>query len=165
MAEIEMSLSALAAEGHELQLPSFTNDDAWDLGCSLVAAARSAGAPVAIDIARNGHQLFHAALPGAAPDNDAWIRRKARVVHRFGHSSLYMRQLCAAEGTTLAEKFGLDPRRSAAHGGAVPLVVRSVGPVGVVVVSGLPQLDDHRMVVAALRTHLGDLRDGPPGSS
>jgi len=26
--------------------------------------------------------------------------------------------------------------------------------VGVVVVSGLPQLDDHRLVVAALRAHL-----------
>jgi uncharacterized protein (UPF0303 family) len=106
---------------------------------------------VAIDIRRNGHQLFHAALPGATPDNDAWIQRKSRVVQRFGHSSLYMRQLCAAEGTTVEEKFGLDPREFAAHGGAFPILVRRVGPVGVVVVSGLPQVDDHRMVVAALR--------------
>jgi uncharacterized protein (UPF0303 family) len=28
-----------------------------------------------------------------------------------------------------------------------------VGPVGAVVVSGLPQVADHRMVVAALRAH------------
>jgi uncharacterized protein (UPF0303 family) len=33
--------------------------------------------------------------------------------------------------------------------------VRGVGPVGVVVVSGLPQLEDHRLVTAAIREHLG----------
>ncbi|TFV71903.1 heme-degrading domain-containing protein [Blastococcus sp. CT_GayMR19] len=163
--DIDVPLTQLAAEEEELQFASFTNDDAWGLGCALVAAARRDRAPVAIDISRNGHQLFHAALPGAAPDNDSWIERKARVVHRFGHSSLYMRQLCAAEGTTLAEKFELDPQRYAAHGGAVPVVVRSVGPVGVVVVSGLPQLDDHRMVVAALRALLGAQREGAAGGS
>src|SRR3712207_8022567 len=46
--------------------------------------------------------------------------------------------------TTFEEEFGLDPQRYAAHGGAVPVAVRSVGPVGVVVVSGLPQVEDHR---------------------
>jgi uncharacterized protein (UPF0303 family) len=120
-----------------------------------VATARAAGAPVAIDITRHGHQLFHAALPGSSPDNDRWIERKARVVDRFGHSSLYMRTLCAGDGSTLEEKFLLDGRVYAAHGGAFPLLVRGVGPIGTVVVSGLPQVEDHRMVVAAVREHLG----------
>jgi uncharacterized protein (UPF0303 family) len=151
MADVDVPLTDLAAEEEELQFTSFTNDDAWELGSALVEAARRDAAPVAIDISRNGHQLFHAALPGATPDNDAWIQRKSRVVQRFGHSSLYMRRLCAAEGTTVEEKFGLDPREFAAHGGAFPILVRRVGPVGVVVVSGLPQVEDHRMVVAALR--------------
>jgi uncharacterized protein (UPF0303 family) len=158
MADVDIPLTDLAAEEEELQFTSFTNDDAWTLGSALVAAARRDQAPVAVDISRNGHQLFHAALAGATPDNDSWLRRKARVVERFGHSSLYMRLLCAAEGTTVEEKFGLDPRRYAAHGGAVPIVVRSVGPVGVVAVSGLPQADDHRMVVAALRALLAAQR-------
>jgi uncharacterized protein (UPF0303 family) len=148
------SLDQLAAEEAELQHPGFTEDDAWALGSALVAAARTAGAPVAVDVTRHGHQLFHAALPGSSPDNDRWIERKARVVDRFGHSSLYVRVLCEQEGTTLEEKFLLDPREYAAHGGAFPLLVRGVGPVGTVVVSGLPQLEDHRMVVAALREHL-----------
>ena len=148
------SLTELLAEEHELQFSSFTNDDAWALGCDLVEAATERGAPVAIDIVRNGHQLFHAALSGATPDNDAWIRRKVRVVQRFGHSSLAVRQASIERGATFEEEFGLDPRRYAAHGGAFPVLVRSVGPVGVVTVSGLPQIDDHRMVVAALRTHL-----------
>jgi uncharacterized protein (UPF0303 family) len=150
----EPSLEELAAEEAELQLPGFTEDDAWALGSALVATARAVGAPVAVDVTRHGHQLFHAALPGSSPDNDRWIERKARVVDRFGHSSLYVRLLCEREGMTLEEKFLLDPREYAAHGGAFPLLVRGVGPVGTVVVSGLPQLEDHRMVVAALREHL-----------
>lgn len=148
------SVAALAAEEEELQFSSFTNDDAWELGTALAESARRHGAPVAIDISRNRHQLFHLALQGATPDNGAWIRRKARVVDRFGHSTLYMRQASRERGTTFEEEFGLDPLRYAAHGGGFPIVVRSVGPVGVVVVSGLPQLEDHRMVVAALRAHL-----------
>jgi uncharacterized protein (UPF0303 family) len=159
MADVQIPLSDLAAEEEELQFTSFTNDDAWTLGTALVAAARRESAPVAIDITRNGHQLFRAALTGTAPDNDSWIRRKAAVVQRFGHSSLYMRTLCAVDGTTAEERFGLDPQRYAAHGGAFPILVRSVGPVGVVVVSGLPQVADHRMVVTALRALLDAQRE------
>ncbi len=155
MADSSPSLAELAAEEEELQFGSFTNDDAWDLGAALVAAARRDGAPVAVDVSRHGHQLFHASLPGTSPDNDSWIQRKTRVVQRFGHSSLYVRQASIERGTTFEAEFGLDPARYAAHGGAFPVVVRSVGPVGAVVVSGLPQLEDHRMVVAAIRAHLG----------
>src|SRR3954471_12125670 len=148
------SVAELAAEEQELQFRCFTNDDAWELGCALAAAARERGAPVVVDVTRNGHQLFRAALPGSTPDNDTWIARKQRVVHRFGHSSLYVRQASIERGTTFEAELALDPAQYAAHGGAVPVLVRSVGPVGVVAVSGLPQLEDHRMVVAAIRAHL-----------
>jgi uncharacterized protein (UPF0303 family) len=154
MADSSPSLAELAAEEAELQFAGFTNDDAWDLGSALVAAARRDGAPVAVDVSRHGHQLFHASLPGTSPDNDSWIQRKTRVVQRFGHSSLYVRQASIERGTTFEAEFGLDPALYAAHGGAFPVVVRSVGPVGAVVVSGLPQLEDHRRVVAAIRAHL-----------
>ncbi|SES81537.1 heme-degrading domain-containing protein [Geodermatophilus poikilotrophus] len=155
MADSFPSLAELAAEEEQLRFDGFTNDDAWDLGSAIVAVARRDGAPVAVDVSRHGHQLFHAALPWTSPDNDSWIQRKARVVHRFGHSSLFVRQASIERGTTFEEQFGLDPQLYAAHGGAFPVVVRSVGPVGAVVVSGLPQLEDHRMVVAAIRAHLG----------
>ncbi len=152
------SLAELTAEEDELQLSRFTNDDAWALGSALVARARRERLPVAIEVSRHSHQLFHAALPGATPDNDSWIARKAAVVHRFGHSSLYVGQRSREAGTTFEEEFGLDPRGFAAHGGAFPLIVRDVGSIGVVVVSGLPQVEDHRMVVAALRDLLAAQR-------
>jgi len=148
------SLAELAAHEDELRFTRFDNDAAWELGTALVARAREQQLPVAVDIARNGHQLFHAALPGTSPDNDAWIRRKAAVVDRFGHSSLYVGQRSREAGTTFEAQFGLDPEWYAAHGGAFPILVRDVGPVGVVVVSGLPQVADHQLVVDVLREHL-----------
>jgi uncharacterized protein (UPF0303 family) len=154
MADPAPSLAELAAEEDELQFTGFTNEDAWQLGSALVEVGVRQAAPIAIDISRNGQQLFHAALHGTTPDNDSWIQRKSRVVNRFGHSSLYVRQASIERGTTFEAEFGLDPEQYAAHGGGFPILVRDVGPVGVVVVSGLPQLDDHRMVVAAIRARL-----------
>jgi uncharacterized protein (UPF0303 family) len=109
---------------------------------------------VAIDVTRNGQQLFHAALPGATADDHDWIQRKVRVVLRCGHSSLAVGQLWRERGTTFEDVTGVDRRLYAAAGGCVPVVVRSVGPVGTVAVSGLPQLDDHRLVVSTIRAFL-----------
>ena len=149
-----LTLTELAAQEAELQLVRFDNDDAWRLGVALVEEARHRQLGVVVDISRSGQQLFHAALPGTSADNDAWVVRKSRVVMRFGHSSLYMGQSCRDSGTTLAEKFGLPFEEYAAHGGAFPLIVRDVGLVGVVTVSGLPQVQDHRLVVTVLRNLL-----------
>ena len=152
-------LDALQREEDELQLDAFDNDVAWTLGCALVEAGRLASAPITVDITRNGQQLFHAALPGTAPDNDEWARRKARVVQRFGHSSLLVGARCRAQGRTFEEKYRLDPDTYAAHGGAFPIIVRGTGVVGAVVVFGLPQREDHALVVETLRRVLAD-RDG-----
>ena len=145
------TLAQLTAEEDELQLARFTNDDAWALGSALVARGQAERLPIAIEVSRHSHTLFSAALTGATPDNADWIARKARTVHRFGNSSLYVGQRFREMGTTFEQQSGLDPARYAAHGGGFPLLVRDVGPVGVVVVSGLPQVEDHRMVVTALR--------------
>jgi uncharacterized protein (UPF0303 family) len=142
----------LLAQESELQFERFDNDTALALGEALVAAARDEGLAVTVDIRRGEQQLFHAALAGTAADNDAWIERKNRVVRRFGHSSFYVGTLL--EGTTMEEKFLLDGALFAAHGGAFPVNVRHVGMVGTVTVSGLPQAEDHRLVVSVLRRFL-----------
>ncbi|MGY0024272.1 heme-degrading domain-containing protein [Streptomyces sp. cg35] len=140
----------LEEQERRLVLDSFTYDDAWRLGSLLVELARERRAPVAIDITRGGQQLFHAALPGSTPDNDAWIARKRRVVERYQASSYLVGSRFRAKGTTFEDSSRLDPDTYAAHGGAFPLSVRGAGVVGVVVVSGLPQIEDHALVVEAL---------------
>jgi uncharacterized protein (UPF0303 family) len=148
-------LVALLAEEDELQFTSFTNEDAWAIGSRLVEIGRAGGLPIVADVRRGDHQLFHASLAGTTADNDAWVDRKVRVVRRFEHSSFYMGRSCAAAGTTLGERFLVDPREFGAHGGAFPVFVRGAGLAGVVTVSGLAQEEDHRLVVRVLREHLG----------
>jgi uncharacterized protein (UPF0303 family) len=152
--EGERLLAALLAEEEELQFDRFDNDAAWELGGRLVAAARAGGHGVTVDIRCGDQQLFHAALPGTSADNDAWIERKNRVVRRFGHSSFYIGRLHERAGTSFADRELVDPEQFAAHGGAFPLIVRDVGVIGTITVSGLPQEDDHRLVVAVLREFL-----------
>jgi uncharacterized protein (UPF0303 family) len=152
-----MTPEDLLAEERELQFDAFDADTAWALGEAVRAVARGRGAPVAIDITLGDQQVFHSALPGSSADNDAWVARKARVVRRFGHSSLYLGEV---HGDEFAERFLLDPREFAAHGGCFPILVRSVGMVGTVTVSGLPSEEDHRLVTEVLRDFLGRRRSG-----
>ncbi|MGW0966721.1 heme-degrading domain-containing protein [Streptomyces sp. NPDC002516] len=153
-APVAPEIAELKEQERRLTLPRFTHDDAWALGTLLVELARERGAPVAIDIRRGGQQLFHAALPGSTPDNDAWIDRKRRVVERYGCSSLLVGSRFRAKGTTFEDSSRLDPDTYAAHGGAFPITVTDTGVIGTVVVSGLPQVEDHKMVVEALEKFL-----------
>ncbi|MGW0629945.1 heme-degrading domain-containing protein [Streptomyces sp. NPDC002758] len=152
--EITPSIEELEAQERRLVFRQFTYDDAWAIGSLLVELARERQAPVAIDIHRAGQQLFHAALPGSTPDNDAWIARKRRVVERYGSASYLVGARFRAKGTTFEESSRLDPDVYAAHGGSFPVTVENVGVIGSVTVSGLPQLQDHRLVVEALERFL-----------
>ncbi|HEV2634186.1 MAG TPA: heme-degrading domain-containing protein [Actinocrinis sp.] len=147
----------LEEQERRLQMTRFDNDDAWRLGCLLVESARDRGLGVTIDIRRGGQQLFHCALPGTTADNDSWIERKNRVVQRFGASSFLVGQRHRDKGTTFDQATPhLAAADYAAHGGAFPVRVREVGVVGTVTVSGLPQAEDHALVVEALERFLGE---------
>lgn len=154
MEDYDQLLSELKRQEDELQFGEFTNDTALALGLRFVEAARKDNKAVTIDISRNGQQLFHYAFTGTSADNDAWVKRKNNVVNRFGHSSYYMGTHHRARGTTFEEKSLLDPAEYAAHGGAFPIIIKNVGVVGTVTVSGLPQVEDHEMVVRVLREFL-----------
>jgi uncharacterized protein (UPF0303 family) len=151
-------LDELAAQEARLVFDSFDEATAWALGASLREAALAAELPVAISIRRNGQRLFHAALPGASADNDSWLARKSAVVDRFGRSSLRVGEQFRVEGGSFDRDARLDPSEYAAHGGAFPVLVRGSGCVGTVAVSGLPELEDHRLVVEVLEAFLATTR-------
>lgn len=153
--DLAATIATIEDQEHALRFETFDNDDAWRLGCLLVELARERELPVTIDVRRGGQQLFHTALPGTTADNDSWVARKVRVVERFGASSYLVGLRARAKGTTFAEQHDLPLQEYAAHGGAFPVHVQRVGIVGTVTVSGLPQADDHALVVEALRLFLG----------
>jgi uncharacterized protein (UPF0303 family) len=148
-------LTTLLLEEVNLVFSSFDHETAWLVGTQMRNAALGAELPLAIEIRLHGQRLFHAALPGSSANNDLWLGRKSAVVDLFGHSSYYVGCLTRAEGNqdfNVAHR--LDPAKYAAHGGAFPIFILGTGCAGTVAVSGLPQVEDHRFVVAHLKKFL-----------
>jgi uncharacterized protein (UPF0303 family) len=150
-----MDASTLEAEAARLIFPRFTEDTALRLGLTLVELARAGKLPVVIDIRTPDRTLFHASLPGSAPVNDLWARRKSNTALMFQEPSLITGLKHRAKGESLA-KHGLSHEDHADHGGAVPIRVKGAGVVAVATVSGLPQVEDHRLVIRGIRMVLGE---------
>ncbi len=159
-------LACVALQERELRFPRFDEQVAWDLGARLRTLAQERGLAVVIDVRRFGQPLFYAALQGTTPDNPEWVRRKSNVVARYHRSSYGMGLSLRSKGQTLEER-GHATADFAAHGGSFPLYVEGAGVIGSVTVSGLPQRDDHELVVEALCGLLGKdyatLKLGPEG--
>ena len=91
---------------------------------------------------------------GTSPNNADWARRKRNTTELQQRSS-YAVGLALTEGETLQTQSGLPMRDYAHHGGGVPIRVKGVGFVGVVTISGLPQREDHNIVVQAMADFMG----------
>ena len=148
-------LERVALQERELQLPRLDAQIAWELGVRLRTMAVERGLAVVIDVRRFGQPLFYTALEGTTPDNVEWVRRKSNVVARFHRSSYAGGLKLEAKNDTLTAQQGLPLADYATHGGSFPLTVAGAGVVGSVTVSGLPQRDDHELVVEALCAMLG----------
>jgi uncharacterized protein (UPF0303 family) len=157
MNQYEQELVELEQQEKEIQFSSFSNETALRIGLMLHETVKKMGKAVTIDISRNGQCLFHFAMEGTTIDNAEWIRRKNNVVNRFGKSSYHVGSNLRIQGKTIEEKYGISRDKYADHGGAFPLIIKGVGPVGTVTVSGLPQKEDHELVVRTLHTYLSEL--------
>ena len=152
-------LVSIQASEESLTLPEFTADTAWELGTLLRNRLIPLPQAVVVNIslANNSQLLFHTVTKsGTAPDNDVWVARKRATVLRWGHSTWWMRRKYI-EDVNFVEKTGLGERayEYAIHGGGFPVRVKGVeGVVGVVVVSGLKQEEDHQVIVEVLKEYL-----------
>jgi uncharacterized protein (UPF0303 family) len=147
-------LKQLLQEENELQFINFNESTAWQLGTQMVERAVRENLSITIDITRGEQQLFHASMPGTSADNDEWVKRKVRLVNRFGHSSFYMGQMLKHKGKTIEQSYLIAESEFAAHGGCFPVIVKGTGMVGTITVSGLPQEEDHKLVVESIRAFL-----------
>jgi uncharacterized protein (UPF0303 family) len=155
MEDLERDLARVAEQEQRLRFERFDEGVAWAIGCRLKEVAEARGASVAIDVSLHGRQLFYFAMSGTTPDNADWVRRKRNTVVRFHRSSYAVGLSLRRQGTTLETKAGLSPADYAAHGGSFPILLAETGCVGSITVSGLPQREDHELVVAVIEEHLG----------
>jgi uncharacterized protein (UPF0303 family) len=152
MSDIEQAradLARLAEQERRLQLPGLDADLAWSIGLQLRDAARARGASVTIEIRIGEQTVFFHAMPGTAPANADWARRKRNTSELLDRSSYRVGRQLLLDATTLEARMGLATRDYASHGGSVPLRVAGTR-LGTVTVSGLPQREDHELVVSLL---------------
>ena len=148
------TLDELASEEPALQFERFSLDDAWAIGNALREGALARSGAVAIEISLRDRPLFYTTTPGADTSNGSWIRRKRNTVLALGTSTLVVGMKLAKAGQTLEQRYGLSPAEHASDGGGFPLRLRSLGVVGAITVSGMPSLEDHRLVTDVLRSFL-----------
>ena len=148
------SVEALEEQERRLVLPTADLALLYALGRRMADAALERGLPVLIQVRSGARLVFVASLPGSTASNDDWAERKARLAAWFEQSSLRVGITNQRDGLDVHVRHSLPVERFAAHGGAFPLRVAGVGVVGTVVVSGLPQLEDHAFVVEMLEAHL-----------
>jgi len=150
---IQDDIAAIVVQESTLTLPGFTPDTAWQIGTTLRDLAIARKIPLVIDVRRFGsphQQLFYCALAGSTPDNARWVQRKINVVARFHKSSYHVGRLLDLAGLSFNDRYNLPIEDYAPHGGCFPIHVAGAGIVGAVTVSGLPQREDHNLVVEAL---------------
>ena len=150
MSALEKDLQRLALQEQLLQLEGFDEATAWDLGTHIKAICEARQVGVTIEIRRAKETLFFYAMPGTTPNNAEWVRRKRNTVELLQRSSYSSGLANQKEGSSLPLRTGVSLNDYAEHGGSFPVRVKGVGCVGTVTVSGVPQREDHAIVVEAL---------------
>ncbi len=147
-------LEILAQQESLLHFTDFTSDTAWQLGSRLREAllARNAGGTAEIELV--SQLLFACTTIGAKPNQADWIRRKRNTIRHFARSSYAVGRQLELDHQTLEAHHGLALADYAAHGGGFPIFLAGSKCVGTIIVSGLPQRDDHNLVVTAIAEQL-----------
>ena len=147
------SSKQLLDEEQILKLPSFTNNDAIEIGQIAVTLGSQRKLPIAIEVRIDEWIVFHASLEGSKPENDWWINRKAAVVNLNQHSTMFERVSAEERGVDWHKENGVTDETHAIHGGAIPLITDD-GFKGILIISGLPQVEDHLLAVEVLTEFL-----------
>ena len=146
--------SGLLQEELLLTLPALDVADAIEIGEIAKSFGTQRSLPIAVEVRLGDWAVYHASLPGSTPENDWWIGRKARVVKLKQHSTMFERVLAEEQGINWHKDNNQLDETHAIHGGGLPLITKGEGFVGVLLISGLPQVDDHLLGVEVLTEFL-----------
>ena len=150
----DLSSNNLIYLEEKLVLANFDMESAVEIGDIAKFLATSRNLPIAIEVRLGDWIVYHVSLPGGTPENDWWISRKARTVMLKHHSTMYERVSAEERGVDWHKENNLLDETHAIHGGGLPLITKDDGLVGVLLISGLPQVDDHLLGVEVLTEFL-----------
>lgn len=135
----------------KIELDSFSNQTAMDMGISIINLAKKRKQQIAVEISRLNHTVFLYVEEGLPADKLNWLRRKANVAKRFEESSLSVKNDLLEGQMTLDKTFGLNEKDFLANGGAIPVFVKGAGMIAIITVSGLHDEEDHQIIIDALK--------------
>ena len=144
----------LLVEEQILTLPSLSTAEALEIGEIAKSLGIARNLPIATEVRLGNWIIYHASLPGSKPENDWWMSRKARTVMLKHHSTMYERVSAEERGVDWHKENNLLDETHAIHGGGLPLITKNEGFVGTLLISGLPQVEDHLLGVEVLTEFL-----------
>ncbi len=144
----------LLIEEQILTLPSLSATETLEIGEIAKSLGVARNIPIATEVRLGDWIIYHASLPGSKPENDWWMSRKARVVMLKHHSTMYERVSAEERGVDWHKENNLLDETHAIHGGGLPLITKNEGFVGMLLISGLPQVEDHLLGVEVLTEFL-----------
>ena len=133
---------------------NLTPENALEIGEIAKSIGVLKSLPIAVEVRLGDWIIYHASLPGSTVENQGWIDRKARVVMLKHHSTMYERVNAQERGIDWHKENNLLDETHAIHGGGLPLITKDQGFVGVLLISGLPQVEDHLLGVEVLTEFL-----------
>jgi len=147
-------MSRVSAIEHESEfgVHDWKREELFELGELMISSGLKEKLPLVVAIFFKGQRIFQKGIEGSSADNDLWVQRKLNTVELTGHSSLALRE--KVDSLNLQEsELGFRTSDLAVCGGGFPIFNKD-GLVGVLIVSGLPHLDDHDLIVNSLREFL-----------
>ena len=147
------SSKQLLDEEQILRLASLSNSDAVEIGEIATQIGKARNLPIAVQVRIGEWIVYHASLQGSKPENDWWISRKVAVVMLKQHSTMHERVSAEERGVDWHKENNLQDETHAIHGGALPLITDE-GFKGILIISGLPQVEDHLFAVEVLTEFL-----------
>ncbi|MDV3799589.1 hypothetical protein CMU10_15650 [Elizabethkingia anophelis] len=134
----------------KIELDSFSNRMAFDMGVKIIDLAKSRNQHIAVEVCRLNQTVFLFVDDTLPVDKHNWLRRKANIARQFEESSLSVKNDLKEGNISLEKTFGLDERDFLAKGGAIPIFVKNGGMIAVITVSGLHDEEDHNIIIEAL---------------
>ena len=144
----------LLREEQLLKLPNLDIASASEIGEIAKSFGVMRDLPIAVEVRLGDWIVYHVSLPGSTVENQWWIDRKARVVTLKKHSTMFERVSAEERGVDWHKENNLLDETHAIHGGGLPLITKNEGFVGVLLISGLPQVEDHLLGVEVLTEFL-----------
>ncbi|AEF84919.1 conserved hypothetical protein [Treponema primitia ZAS-2] len=152
---IDEGIAIVKKQEELIQFSHFNRKDVWDLGTFFVEEIFAKNYTLAFSIRMfSGLIAFQYFTEGTNLNNNHWMTRKFNLVQNKEASSLLTKLVWEKNNEPL-EAQGMESTEYVTCGGGFPITIRGTGPVAVALVSGLPHLQDHDILVDGLSRFLG----------